>query len=412
VGSEKQNVPVLPFSGERASGAEGPCIRDRPFLDWGPMSTTTPAPATVKVPFLDLQTPHRELASEILPAWERILHQASFVGGEELRLFEAEFAAYVGAARAVGVANGTDALRLALLAMGLAPGDEVLTVPHTFIATTEAITQAGGRPVFVDVDPVTATMDVSKVEAAITPRTRVLLPVHLYGQMADMDPLLEIARKRNLMVLEDACQAHGATYGTRKAGSMGAAAAFSFYPGKNLGACGEAGAVTTNDPALAERVSQLRDHGQARKYEHDVEGYNARLDSLQAAALRVKLRRLDSWNEARRRAAARYAKALPGTGVEIPLEAAGRKHVYHLYVVRHPDRDRVQKALGEAGIGTGLHYPVPLHLQKAYARMGFGPGSFPVAERWAAHGLSLPMFPGLSDAQIDAVAGALKRTLS
>ncbi len=376
------------------------------------MNPTTPSPASLmRVPFLDLQTPHREMAAEILAAWEKILREASFVGGEEIRAFEAEFAAYVGVRHAVGVANGTDALRLALLAMGLGPGDEVLTVPHTFIATTEAITQAGGRPVFVDVDPETGTMDVSKVEAALTPRTRVLLPVHLYGQTADMDPLLEIARRRGLLVLEDACQAHGAGYKGQRAGSMGTAAAFSFYPGKNLGACGEAGAVTTDDPDLAARVAQLRDHGQAQKYEHDVEGYNARLDSLQAAALRIKLRRLDAWNEARRSAASRYQSALRDV-VEVPQEAPGRSHVYHLYVIRHPDRDRLKRALGEAGIGNGLHYPVPLHLQKAYRGMGFRPGAFPVAERWASLGLSLPMFPGLGDPQIDAVAKAVTRALT
>ncbi len=370
------------------------------------------ARTTVPIPFLDLQTPHRSLSVEILAAWQRILETAAFVGGAELEGFEREFAAYVRTAHAVGVASGTDALRLALLAMAIRPGDEVITVPHTFIATTEAITQAGGRPVFVDVDRVTGTMDPGKLEAAVTPRTRFLLPVHLYGQPADMTPLLEIARRHDLQVLEDACQAHGAEYLGRRAGSMGRAAAFSFYPGKNLGACGEAGAVTTDHAELAARVRRLRDHGQARKYEHDVEGYNARLDALQAAALRIKLRHLDGWNEARRARARRYGEVLSGSGVEVPVEAPGRKHVYHLYVIRHPERDRLRETLSDAGVGTGLHYPVPLHLQRAYAHLGLGRGAFPESERWASEGLSLPMFPEMTDEQVEQVGEAVRRGLS
>jgi dTDP-4-amino-4,6-dideoxygalactose transaminase len=376
------------------------------------MSGSPPTVTATPIPFLDLATPHRELAEEILPAWEKILKNAAFVGGPELAGFESEFAAYVGTSHSVGVASGTDAIRLALLAMGLQPGDEVVTVSHTFIATTEAITQAGGKVVFVDVDPVTATMDPGRLEAAIGPRTRVVLPVHLYGQPADMDPILEVARRRGLLVLEDACQAHGAEYHGRRAGSMGAAAAFSFYPGKNLGACGEAGAVTTNDADLASRIAQLRDHGQARKYHHDLEGYNGRLDSLQAAALRIKLRHLDRWNDARRLHAREYAERLSGSAVAIPEEVSGRKHVWHLYVVRHPERETIREALGAAGIGTGMHYPVPLHLQKPYASMGFGQGAFPVSERWAFQGLSLPMFPGLAESQIDRVCETLLRTIS
>ena len=374
------------------------------------MSRTTP-PISAPVPFLDLATPHVELAGEILGAWEKILRQAAFVGGPELTAFEAEFARYTGTARAVGVASGTDALRFALLAMGLRPGDEVITVPHTFIATTEAITQAGGRPVFVDVDARTATLDPTKLEAAIGPRTRGVIPVHLYGQTADMDPILAIARRHGLWVLEDACQAHGARYGSRKAGTMGTAAAFSFYPGKNLGACGEAGAVTTDDAALADAIARLRDHGQSQKYHHAVEGYNGRLDAIQAAALRIKLPHLDGWNDARRRHAQTYAAQLAASGVEIPEQAPGREHVWHLYVIRHPERERIRTALAAAGIGTGLHYPVPLHLQAAYAALGHGPGAFEVSERWASHGLSLPMFPGLRDDQIERVCRAVRESL-
>lgn len=363
------------------------------------------------VPFLDLRTPHRALAAEIVQQWREILDNAAFVGGPQLAGFEQEFAEYCQTTECVGVNSGTDALRLALLALGVRDGDEVITVPHTFIATTEAISQAGGRPVFVDVDPQTGTMDPGAVEAAVTPRTRVLLPVHLYGQPADMQPLIEIAQRRNVKLLEDAAQAHGAEYRGRRAGSMGAAAAFSFYPGKNLGACGEAGAVTTDDPELAARMRMLRDHGQPRKYHHDVEGYNARLDALQAAALRIKLRHLDAWNENRRRCARRYADGLAGSGVEIPHEAAGRRHVWHLYVVRHRERDALQEALGQAGVQTGLHYPVPLHLQRAYAELGYRAGDFPHSERWASEGLSLPIFPDMTDEQVDRVCHEVARVL-
>ncbi len=372
-----------------------------------------PSPiASAAIPFLDLVTTHRDLSEEILAAWRRILHAAAFVGGEEVNGFEREFAEYLGADHAVGVGSGTEALRLALLATGLRPGDEVITVPHTFIATTEAITQAGGVPVFVDVDADTGTMDPSRIESALTPRTRVLLPVHLYGQPADMDPILEIARRRGLEVIEDACQAHGAEYRGRKAGTMGIASAFSFYPGKNLGACGEAGAVVTRDPDVALRVRKLRDHGQARKYHHEVEGTNGRLDGLQAAALRIKLRHLDAWNDARRRHARAYAEHLAGSGVELPAEMPGRKHVYHLYVIRHHRRDLVCERLARQGIGTGLHYPVPLHLQEAYRRLELGEGTFPVSERWAAHGLSLPMFPGMTGEQVDRVSEAVAEAVS
>jgi dTDP-4-amino-4,6-dideoxygalactose transaminase len=360
------------------------------------------------VPFLDLKAPHRELAPRILELWDEILQAGAFVGGQHVEGFEREFAAYVGSTHCVGMANGTDALRLALLAMGIGSGDEVITVPHTFIATTEAVTQTGATPVFVDVDPETATMDPGNVERAITPRTKAILPVHLYGQCADMEPLLETARRHGLKVLEDACQAQGAGYRGRRAGSLGDAAAFSFYPGKNLGACGEAGAVTTSDAALAERMRMLRDHGQRVKYVHSVEGYNARLDSLQAAVLRLKLTYLDAWNEQRGVVASRYRQELHPLDLRLPREAPDRKHVWHLFVLRVAKRDAVRLALESSGIGCGLHYPVPLHLQDAYGAMGHARGDFPHCEDWASSGLSLPMFPGMTEDQILAVCAAVR----
>ena len=366
------------------------------------MSTTTP------IPFLDLKTPHRELADEILPVWKRILEGAGFIGGPEVAGFEEEFAKFTGTEHCVSVSSGTDALLLAMVAMGVGDGAEVITVPHTFIATTEAITQAGGKPVFVDVDHATGTMDPAKLEAAITPRTRLIVPVHLYGQPADMKPIGEIAERHGIPVLEDAAQAHGAEYHGAPAGSLGRGAAFSFYPGKNLGACGEAGAFVTRDKDLADRVRVLRDHGQPKKYHHDVEGYNARCDALQAAALRIKLRHLPRWNDQRREAAAAYRAGLAGSGVEIPAELQGRKHVYHLFVVRHPQRDEIQRALGEQQIHTGLHYPIPLHRQAAYAAMGLKDGDFPQSERWAYQGVSLPMFPGMTSEQVARVCEAIK----
>jgi len=363
------------------------------------------------VPFLDLKSPHRELADEILAKWRQILEGAAFVGGPEVEAFEQEFAEFAGTEHCVGVSSGTDALRLALQAMGVGPGDEVITVPNTFIATTEAITQVGAKPVFVDVEADSATMDPADLEAAITSRTKALVPVHLYGQAADMTPILDIANRHGLLILEDAAQAHGALYHGRPVGGLGHAAAFSFYPGKNLGACGEAGAVTTSDPDLAHRVRVLRDHGQPEKYIHSVEGWNARLDALQAAALRIKLRHLGDWTRARRAAAEDYGQCLEGSGVQIPSELSGRKHVYHLYVVRHPERNRLRQALDAEGIASGLHYPIPLHLQEAYARLGHRRGDFPRAELWASEGFSLPMFPGLSRGQIEHIAEAVKVAL-
>src|SRR5437763_9810769 len=389
--------------------------------------------STHEVPFLDLISVHRELRDELRSAFESALDTAGFVGGPRVREFEREFAAFCDTAFCVGMASGTDALRLALLAAGVRAGDTVLTVPMTFIATTEAISQVGARFDFVDIDASTYTMDPDALaayfETQCTPdpatgrpvsrRTGgpviAVIPVHLYGQMADMDPILEIAARHDLIVIEDACQAHGAEYFSakedrwRKAGSMGRAAAFSFYPGKNLGACGEAGAVVTDDEQLAQRCQVLRDPGQSMKYFHDIEGYNGRLDAIQAALLRVKLRHLPEWNERRRQAARRYDELLADAEPTIvrPQVPSWSRPVYHLYVVRVADRDALGKHLATAGIGTGIHYPIPLHLTRAYQHLGFTRGDFPVAEETAALVLSLPMFPELSTEQQDRVVQCL-----
>ena len=355
----------------------------------------------MEVPFLDLKTQSRTLKAEIFPLWEEILDSASFIGGKHVSGLEEEFAKACEVKHCIAVNSGTDALRFIFLTLGLQPGDEVITTPNTFIATTEAISQAGGKTAFVDVDPSTYNMDPTRIQAAITKRTKGIVPVHLYGQMADMDPILDIANKYKLWVVEDACQAHLAEYKGRKAGSMGIAGAFSFYPGKNMGACGEGGAVTTNDADLASRIRMIRDHGQAKKYYHEMEGYNGRCDALQAAALRVKLKKLPEWNESRRENAQRYFERLRDTeGIVLPKINQNCLPVFHLFVIQVEKRDIVQEALGKAGIGTGLHYPIPLHLQKAYEHMGFKPGSFPVTERYAKRLLSLPMYPELSEQQI------------
>jgi dTDP-4-amino-4,6-dideoxygalactose transaminase len=374
------------------------------------------------IPFLDLVTVHRELRLELHAVLDAALDTASFVGGAMVDEFERAFAEFCDTRFCVGMGSGTDALRLALIAAGVQPGDTVVTVPFTFIATTEAISQAGARPDFIDIDERTYTMSPEALRAyletqcTLDPQTgratskrtggpvTAVIPVHLYGQMADMDPILELAARYNLMVIEDACQAQGAEYlqqqegRWRKAGSMGRAAAFSFYPGKNLGACGEAGAVTTDDEGLARRCQMLRDHGQSAKYFHDIEGYNARLDAIQAGFLRVKLRHLADWNKQRRESARRYDEGFAeanGTLV-LPRVPSWSRPVYHLYVVRVADRARLQKDLAAAGIGSGIHYPIPLHLLTAYAAMGFRAGDFPATERAASQVLSLPMFPGLS----------------
>jgi dTDP-4-amino-4,6-dideoxygalactose transaminase len=365
------------------------------------------------VPFLDLSQQHAGIRPEIDRAIAAVIDSGVFAGGPAVAGFEAEFAAFCGCSHGIGVGSGTEALWLALVALGVEPGDEVITAPNSFIATAEAITWAGARPVFVDVDPATCNLDPSLLEAAITERTRAIIPVHLYGQCADMDPILEIARSRGLAIIEDACQAHGAEYKGERAGSLGDVGCFSFYPGKNLGALGDAGAVVTNDAALAEKIRVLRDHGQVRKYHHSCIGWNARMDGIQAAVLSVKLRRLDEGNALRRGHAAFYDQAFAGHREIIPPAVlAGNTHVYHLYTVRVPDRDSVIRSLSEEGIGFGIHYPLPIHLQEAYRSLGHQPGAFPHAEEAASSLLSLPMFPELTSAQLNLVAQTLRQAVA
>ncbi|MGC2322917.1 MAG: DegT/DnrJ/EryC1/StrS family aminotransferase [Terriglobales bacterium] len=364
----------------------------------------------MKVKFVDLHAMHAPLMDEFRQVFERVLENSSFILGPEVSRFEQAFAQYLGVDHAVAVSNGTVALELALLGMGVGPGDEVITVPNTFIATAEAVSAVGARPVFVDVDPVSYNMDPTLVERAITPRTRVILPVHLYGQTADMEPLLEIAARHGLKVLEDACQAHGAEYKGKKAGSMGAAGCFSFYPGKNLGALGEGGAVVTSDPELAAKMKLLRDHGSQRKYEHSVPGYNYRLEGLQGGFLAVKLPHLDSWNDRRRIVAEHYDTLLAGNGTITPVQMPYAHHVYHLYVIQADDREQLRKDLNAAGVETGLHYPGPLHLQEAYKSLGYKQGDFPVCERLAGRILSLPMFPDITREQVEFVVSVIKES--
>lgn len=365
----------------------------------------------MKVMFVDLGAGHRELEEELQAAVARVFERSSFILGPEVDRFEAEFASYLGSSHCVAVNSGTSALHLVLLALGIGPGDEVITVPNTFVATAEAVSAVGAKPVFVDVDPVAYTMDPAQVERAITTRTRALLPVHLYGQPADMDALLEIASRRNLPVVEDACQAHGAEYKGRKAGTLGAAGCFSFYPSKNLGGCGEGGAVVTNDLALAERVRLLRNHGSVSKYEHLLPGYNYRMEGLQGAVLAVKLRHLDEWNRRRSALAEHYDRLLEGSGVTLPVETPCARHVYHLYVIQCDQRDFLRHELAEEGIETGLHYPIPLHLQEAYRALGHRPGDFPVCERLAQRIVSLPMHPHLSFEAVHHVASAVQKAV-
>jgi dTDP-4-amino-4,6-dideoxygalactose transaminase len=390
------------------------------------------------VPFLDLVTPHLQLEDELVLIFRNALSKAGFIGGPILEDFEKAFAQYCNARYCVGVASGTDAVRFALTAAGIKPGDAVVTVPNTFIATTEAISQAGAFPEFVDVDEHTHNMDPEKVReffetkceidvATGKPVTKVgrrpvtaIVPVHLFGQPADMDSLVKLAERYHLTVIEDACQAHGAEYFSKqegcwqKAGSIGRAAAFSFYPGKNLGACGEAGAVTTNDEEVARTIRMLRDHGQSRKYYHDIEGYNGRLDAIQAGILGAKLTHLDQWNQQRRERASLYDSLLTplSDGLKVCGEAPFARSVYHLYVVRVQEREELMAALAGEGISTGIHYPVPLHLQKAYRHLGYKEGDFPVAERQAKEILSLPMYPNLAPEQQRRVAEKIRDFLS
>jgi dTDP-4-amino-4,6-dideoxygalactose transaminase len=367
----------------------------------------------MKVPFLDLKSQYESIRGEIGDAIQQVLDRTAFAGGPFVAQFEKEFAAFCGTRFAAGVGSGTDALWLALLGLGVGPGDEVVTVPDTFIATAEAISRCGATPVFVDVDPATCNMDPSKLEAAITGRTRAILPVHLFGQMADMDPIMDIARKRGIFVVEDASQAHGAEYKGKKAGSIGDAGTFSFYPGKNLGAYGEAGAVVTGNEALDGKIRMLRDHGQAKKYHHALIGWNGRMDGIQGAVLSVKLRHLPAWTDARRRNAEIYGELLRGVpGVVPPVEAAYAKHVYHIYAIRVPGRDRLIAALAEKDIHCGIHYPIPVHRLDAYRFLNLGEGSFPVAEKSASEFVSLPMFAELSREQIGYVVNGLREVLA
>ncbi|MDQ5979995.1 MAG: hypothetical protein QG602_2970 [Verrucomicrobiota bacterium] len=365
-----------------------------------------------KVPFLDLKAHHDPIRAEVMAAMNEVIDANAFAGGPFVARFEEAYAKFCDAKFCIGVGNGTDSLWFALLALGVGPGDEVITVPMTFMATAEAITYAGAKPVFVDIDPQTYTIDATKIEAALTPRTKAIMPVHLFGQCADMDPIMAIAKKHNLFVVEDAAQAQGTTYRGRKAGTIGHAASFSFYPGKNLGAWGEAGAVTTNDDALRDKVAMFREHGQKKKYYHDVVGWNGRMDGLQAAVLSVKLKYLEAANNQRRRAAALYHQLLAGTpGVTLPVEAAYGQSIYHIYAVRVANRDRLIQLLGERGVATGIHYPVPVHLQAAYANLGYHRGDFPVSEACADSFLSLPMFPELTNQQIETVVREFKDCL-
>jgi len=368
--------------------------------------------ANVKVPYLDLKAQYHSIKPEIDAAIARVLESGQFVLGSEVAGFEEEFAAYCGTAECIALNSGTSALHLALLAAGVGPGDEVITVPFTFVASIAAVIYAGARPVLVDIDSRSFTMDPSVIEAAITPRTKAILPVHLYGQSADMDPIMEIARRHRLVVIEDAAQAHGAKYKGRPVGSVGDMACFSFYPGKNLGAYGEGGAVTTSNPEYARTIRMLRDWGQDRKYHHVLRGFNYRMEGFQGAILRVKLRHLERWTEARRTVVNLYNKHLADSGVEMPTEMPWGRHVYHVYTLRVDDRDGLQTALHANGIQTGIHYPVPAHLQPAYADLGYGRGAFPRSEEAAGQVLSLPLYPELSSQAVAEVAGAVKKVVA
>jgi dTDP-4-amino-4,6-dideoxygalactose transaminase len=363
----------------------------------------------MQVPFLDLKAQYRAIKSEIHAAVGDVMENTAFAGGPFVAAFEKDFAAFCGCKHAIGVGNGTDALWLSLLALGIGSGDEVITVPNTFIATAEAITYCGAKPVFVDIEARTNNMNPALLKAAITKKTKAIIPVHLFGQPADMDPILAIAGEHGLCVIEDACQAHGAEYKGRKAGTLGDTGCFSFYPGKNLGAYGEAGAVVTNSDALAEKMRMFRDHGQAKKYHHGMIGWNARMDGIQGAVLSVKLKYLAAWNESRRKHAQEYTALLASVAdIITPREEAYAKHVYHIYAVRSKERDRLMAALAEKGIACNIHYPVPIHLQEAYRSLNLGPGSFPVAEKCAAEYLSLPMYPELTSEQIACVTDQIK----
>jgi dTDP-4-amino-4,6-dideoxygalactose transaminase len=360
------------------------------------------------VKFLDLQAQYQPIKDEVAAAIARVLDSSAYVLGPAVVEFEEAFARAHGAAEGIAVNTGTSALHVALLAAGVGPGDEVITVSMTFTATVAAISYTGATPVFVDVDPASFTMDPAQIEAKITPRTKVIMPVHLYGQAADMDPIMEIARRHGLVVIEDAAQAHLGRYKDRSVGSIGDIACFSFYPGKNLGAYGEGGLATTSNPEFAHKMRLLRDWGQARKYHHEFLAYNYRMDGIQGAILGVKLKYLEGWTESRRAHARHYQELLGNSGVGTATELPERRHVYHIFSIFHPERDRLQKALGDQDIQTGIHYPIPVHLQKAYESLGYKEGDFPVTERVANEQLSLPMFAELKPEEVERVAAAVR----
>jgi len=361
------------------------------------------------IPFLDLKAQYQSIKSEIDAAVLGVLASGQYILGEEVARLEQEFADYCSVKHAIAVNTGTSALHLSLLAAGVGPGDEVITVPFTFVATVSAICYAGARPVFIDVEPVTLTMDPAQLEAKITPRTKAIVPVHLYGQMADMDAIKAIADHYRIPVIEDACQAHGAQYKGASAGSIGASGCFSFYPGKNLGACGEGGIVVTNSDDQAKTMRMLRDWGQEQRYHHLLKGFNYRMDAIQGAILRIKLRHLEGWTEARRAHGRRYSLLLGGlASLRTPVEIADRRHVYHVYAIRSRDRDELQRVLSAEGIQSGLHYPIPVHLQKAHADLGYQAGDFPISEAAAREVLSLPIYPEMPTWHVDQVAAALE----
>jgi dTDP-4-amino-4,6-dideoxygalactose transaminase len=376
------------------------------FLPWPGLEKINGA--TMKIPFVDLQAQYKSIAPEVNAAIQGVLDRGDYVLGEQVHLFEEEFAAYIGVPHAVGVGTGLDALELLLRAYDIGPGDEVITAANTYIATVLAIMAVGARPILVDMDPATYNVDPAGIEAAITPRTRAIMPVHLCGQPAEMDKIVAIAKKYKLLVIEDAAQASGARYGGARAGALADGAGFSFYPGKNLGAYGDGGMITTRDAAIAEKIRRLGNYGQRVKYEHESVGTNSRLDTIQAAILRVKLRHLDAWNDARTRHAATYNTLLSGTQCSVPKTAPNRTHIFHLYMVEVENRTEVQKLLGEKGVSTGIHYPIPIHLQEACASLGYKRGQFPLTERAAGRILSLPMFAELTQDQQDYVASNLK----
>lgn len=368
-----------------------------------------PVTMTMLVPFVDLKAQYKSLSSELLPRVTRVMEDASFILGPDVALFEEHFAGYLGARHCIGVESGTAALELALQALRIGPGDEVIMPANTYIASAIAVSATGARPVFVDMDA-SYLLDATLLESALTPRTKAVMPVHLYGQVVPMDGVMAFARAHDLYVIEDACQAHGARWNGRRAGTFGDIGCFSFYPGKNLGAYGDGGAIVTGDPEIADSLRLLRDFGQRKKYEHLIRAGNCRLDSIQAAVLDVKLGHLDAWNEARRGHAAAYDAKLREIGVEPPATRGDETHVYHLYVIEVDNRAQVQNALAERGIATGIHYPIPIHLQPAYADLELPRGSFPRTERSAERILSLPMFPELSEDQIDLVVTGIERS--